>query len=76
MCGKTTSECSGGLKRGLMRSMNSLNEEITKGITYGRGVKALLDIVDDINTKHVSLFPNKKKQSVKKNKTNEWKIQL
>lgn len=60
MCGKTTSECSGGLKRGLMRSMNSLNEEITKGITYCCGVKALLDIVDDINTRHVSLFVEKK----------------
>lgn len=49
-----------------MRSMNSLNEEITKGITYCRGVKALLDIVDDINTSmfHCSL----KKEICKKKK--------
>lgn len=37
-----------------MRSMNSLNEQITKGITYHCQVKALLDIIEDINDKHVS----------------------
>lgn len=42
-----------------MRSMNSLNEQITKGITYYCNVKALSDIVEDINTKHVSLLLKK-----------------
>lgn len=42
-----------------MRSMNSLNEQITKGITYYYNVKALLDIVEDINNKHVSALLKK-----------------
>lgn len=42
-----------------MRSMNSLNEQIIKGITYYYNVKALLDIVEDIHNKHVSALLKK-----------------
>lgn len=54
-----------------MRSMNSLNEQITKGITYYCNLKALLDIVEDINNKYVSPLL---KKCIWKTKTNDLKI--